>query len=111
MSGRISPPPLSHSLSALCPPLSCFGPQWTSLYEWDARGSCCSVLGALGWGHPLSRWASHQWLHCRLLIKGLASDAQTPSDTQGENNDHMAPICLEVYGKACRRGIESWFID
>lgn len=49
-------------------------------------------LGLAGWGHPLSHWASHQWLHCGLLIKGTALNAEAPADTQGENNDHMAPI-------------------
>lgn len=34
-----------------------------------ARGSWCSVLGALGEGHPFSHWASHQWGLCGGLIK------------------------------------------
>lgn len=35
----------------------------------EPRGSWCSVLGALGEGHPFSHWASHQWGLCGGLIK------------------------------------------
>lgn len=67
---------ISSLFSTLCPSIS-FSPcpfKFLSTVDvfvlgGEPRGSWCSVLGALGEGHPFSHWGSHQWGLCGSLIK------------------------------------------
>lgn len=67
----------------------------------------------LAGGHPLSHWASHQWVHCRLLIKGLALVAELQQTHIGETSIIWP---LSMTGGLCKShffwgGVESWLMD